>query len=83
MSDHDEFCRVAALPVLYKGVPVPCSCEEIRNARADERERIAQTIEAVHRQAAETDPEAEEYWGFWDEGMLYAARIARGGSDEA
>lgn len=70
MSDHDPLCSKS---VYYDGVDVPCRCDLIAKARADERERIARAIEAM-------DAPAHTDWGGRRVALVDdAAAIARGG----
>lgn len=69
---HDPECYRRFLPE-GEPPPWPCICEPLRLARADERERIAQAIDAA----------IQGIWNGMDFGLLKAARIARtGGGDE-
>ena len=68
VSEHDPLCET------YDNDPYECICDEVRRARADERERIAQAIEAW--------PDGDDTTSF-SETMPWvpqeaAARIARG-----
>lgn len=73
MSEHDPLCPCAK----WRADLALCACRTIRTIRADERERIAQAIEAQHRRWLE-DPSYRS--GLF---VQATARIARnGGRDE-
>lgn len=75
MTKHEEGCPQPAWPTILAACPC---CKALVAARADEREKAAKEIEEALAQAVETDPDADEVWGFWDEGARFAIRVVRG-----
>lgn len=81
MTEHDPLCPASEVP---NG---GCLCLWIRDARADERQRIAQAIEhfgLVWRVYLDSNPTEEERGRAWSrvDALEGAARIARNGAQE-
>ena len=76
MGDHDPLCPWRAIPGRTDTWIQGCRCDLIARVRADERERIAQEIEADRADRADLIPLCV---GTQD-AYYRAARIARGGA---